>query len=94
VHSSVAGPFTSHSKRCNHALSEAKTIFLSQNPYIFHFSSSNFNVQDHILSTAGDALRGYQRALLLDIGLLGLRDLAQVISLPKVQINKICVCDC
>jgi hypothetical protein len=46
-------------------------------------------MQDHMLSTAGDALRGSQRALLLDIGLLGLKRFGPSYSLPKVQINKI-----
>jgi len=33
----------------------AKTNFLSETAY-FGFSASNFTVQDHVLSTAGDAL--------------------------------------
>jgi hypothetical protein len=38
-------------------LCRAKTNFLSQaKPALFGFSSSNFTVQDHIPSTAGDAL--------------------------------------
>ncbi len=35
----------------------AKTILLSQIGMSWIFSSSNFTVQDHILSTGGDALR-------------------------------------
>jgi len=34
----------------------AKTPFPEPNRHTFGFSSSNFTVQDHILSTAGDAL--------------------------------------
>jgi hypothetical protein len=49
----VAGPFTSHSKVCNYANPEP---FSWAKPSYFEFSSSNFTVQDDILSTAGDAL--------------------------------------
>jgi hypothetical protein len=51
---SVIVPFTCHGKVCNYA--EPKPFPLSQTPGCFDFSSSNFDVQDHILSTAGDAL--------------------------------------
>jgi hypothetical protein len=52
VHS-IAVPFTSHRKLCNNA--EPKP-FSSAKPAYFDFSSSNFAVWNHILSTAGDAL--------------------------------------
>ncbi len=48
-----AVPFTSYRKLWNY--SEPKP-FSSAKPACFYFSSSNFAVQDHILSTAGDAL--------------------------------------
>jgi hypothetical protein len=52
VHSAAA-PFTSHSNECNYA--EPKPFSLAKLAFV-GFSSSNFTVQDHILSTAGDAL--------------------------------------
>jgi hypothetical protein len=48
----VAVPFTNHRKLWDYA--EPKP-FSSPKPVYFDFSSSNFTVQDHILSTAGDA---------------------------------------
>jgi hypothetical protein len=48
----VAGAFTSHSKLDNYA--ELKPLSCVKLAY-FHFSSSNFAVQVHILSTSGDA---------------------------------------
>jgi len=33
-----------------------KLFSLSQTGHVFHFSSSNFTIQGHILSTSGDAL--------------------------------------
>jgi hypothetical protein len=55
VHS-IAMPRTSHLKLCNHA--EPKWFPWAKPPW-FDSSSSNFTVQDHILSTAGDALTSY-----------------------------------
>jgi hypothetical protein len=45
-------PFTSHRNLWNYA--EPKP-FYSAKPVCFAFSSFNFTVQDHILSTTGDA---------------------------------------
>jgi hypothetical protein len=50
VHS-VGAPFTSHRKPRNYA--EPK-LFSWAEPAYFDFSSSNFKLQGHILSTAGD----------------------------------------
>jgi hypothetical protein len=52
VHS-IAVPFTSHSKLRNY---DEPKPFSSAKPAYFDFSSSNFAVWNHILSTAGDAL--------------------------------------
>jgi hypothetical protein len=45
----------------NFAIMLSEDHFPEPNRHIFFgdFSSSNFNVQDHILSTAGDALRDF-----------------------------------
>ncbi len=49
----LTAPFSSHHKLCNYA--EPKPLSCAK-PACFEFSSSNFNVQNHTLSTAGDAL--------------------------------------
>jgi hypothetical protein len=54
----VAVPFTSHRKLWDYA--EPKP-FSSAKPVYFNFSSSNFTVQDHILSTGGDAFSEAQK---------------------------------
>jgi hypothetical protein len=52
-----AVPFTGISKAsATYAKRWAKTISLIQKPACFDFSSSNFNLQSHILSTGGVAL--------------------------------------
>jgi hypothetical protein len=50
----LAAPCTSHLKLCNNA--EPKPYSWTK-PAHFDFSASNFTVQDHILSIAGDGLR-------------------------------------
>jgi hypothetical protein len=50
-------PLTSYGKLCNYA--ESKTFSWAKLAYC-DFSSSNFTVHDHILSTAGHALRSLQ----------------------------------
>jgi hypothetical protein len=50
---SVAAPFASHGKL---SIILKPKPFSWAKPACFHFSSSNFIVQDHILSTTGDAL--------------------------------------
>jgi len=50
----IAVPFSSHCNVCNYA--DLKSLSWAK-PTYFHFSSSNFTVLDHILSTAGVALR-------------------------------------
>jgi hypothetical protein len=63
LHSSVAGvavhafavPSTSHSKLSQNA-GWVKTI-LARQIACFDFCSSNFNLQDHLLSTSGAGLR-------------------------------------
>ncbi len=50
----ITQPFTSHGKLYNY--SKPKQFFWAKLA-CFNFSSSNFTVHDHILSTAGDALR-------------------------------------
>ncbi len=59
VHNAAA-PFTSHGNACNYA--EPKP-FSGAKPADFGFSSSNFTLQDHIPSTAGDALRSLNSSL-------------------------------
>ncbi len=54
---SVAVPFTRHPKMCL-SLAEPKECCSWPKPACFDFSSSNFTLQNHILSTAGDALSG------------------------------------
>jgi hypothetical protein len=53
LHSSLHEPCTSHSTLCNYA--QPKPISWAK-PAYFDFASSNFILQDHILSTIGDAL--------------------------------------
>jgi hypothetical protein len=53
VHSAAAGIFY---QPWQQLCCGAKTPFPKPNRHTFGFSSSNFTVQDHILSTAGDAL--------------------------------------
>jgi len=48
-----AGPFRSHCKLCY--VAEPKPIWWAK-PAYFDFSSSNFTVRNHVLSTTGDAL--------------------------------------
>jgi len=50
----IAEPFTSHRNLYNY--SKPKLFFWAKTA-CFNFSSSNFTVHDHILNTAGDALR-------------------------------------
>jgi hypothetical protein len=52
-------PFARHGKMC---LMMSQKNALETKPACFEFSSSNFTVQDHILSTAGDALSGVELA--------------------------------
>jgi len=54
-----AVPFTSLSKLCKYA---GLKPFCGAKPACCDFSSSNFYVQGHILSTTGDALRSWARA--------------------------------
>jgi hypothetical protein len=55
----VAVPFARHGKMC---LMMSQKNALETKPACFEFSSSNCTVQDHILSTTGDALSGVELA--------------------------------
>jgi hypothetical protein len=69
VHSFVA-PFTSLSK-----LSKSPRAKPAKLAY-FDFSSFDFNVQGHILSTSGDALRSKYQGLSISIWLLNISALS------------------
>jgi hypothetical protein len=55
-HRCTALLLVSFTSRGNNYAAEPKPPFPKPNRHTFGFSSSNFTVQDHILSTAGDAL--------------------------------------